>query len=684
MQLIIAEKPSLGRAIAAALPGRFKQVEGALAGASITVSWCFGHLLEQAAPADYDIRFKRWRLDDLPVIPDHWKLVPRPKARAQLGILKKLIRRADEVIHAGDPDREGQLLVQETIEYLGFKGPVRRLLVSDMNPDAVRRAWQRLEDNEAFQSLYRAALARARADWLYGINLTRVWTLTGRQAGVDGVLSIGRVQTPLLGLIVRRDRLIEDFRPVDFYPLWADFDTEGGRLRAWWQPGEAHRLDEQGRLLDPVPASALAARLPGQCGQVSEVVQKEQRQGPPLPYSLSTLQIDAARRYRLPAQKVLDIAQRLYEHHRLITYPRSDCRYLPVDYLKSVDKTLMAACRASDTLSKWREGADTRRRSRAFDDARIGAHHAIAPTGQAPGSRLDQDEQRIFELVVRNVLAQFYAPFAYRDTRLSLTVLKECFTARGREILNVGWRALFNQPESVPTLPGVTRGTPARVVDCRVETRQTRPPEPFNDASLINAMTHVARYVEDEGVRATLKETDGLGTEATRAGMIETLLSRDYVLRRAGAIVATRRGRGLIDALPESLSGPERTALWEQKLAGVRDHGESMEAFLKAMASELQTLVPNASAALLEKAMREAGGEAVAPGASRAQKKGSSRGRIGTAKVRRRPSSRTATSHTQNATTSENADRTPGSTGKRKSASRSATSGKTRRTRSGS
>ncbi|ART61772.1 DNA topoisomerase III [Kushneria marisflavi] len=626
MQLIIAEKPSLGRAIASALPGRFSQSEGALSSAEITVSWCFGHLLEQAAPEAYDERLKRWRLDDLPIIPSQWKLVPRQKARGQLAILRRLIKSANRVIHAGDPDREGQLLVQETIEYLGWKGPVERLLISDMNTPAVKRAWQTLEDNARFQPLYQAALTRSRADWLYGINLTRAWTVTGQQAGLKGVLSIGRVQTPLLGLIVRRDRTIEDFQPVDFYPLWADFDTRQGTVRAWWQPSDQHRQDDQGRLLDAEPARALAAKLPGQSALIQAVEQKHQRQSAPLPYSLSTLQIDAARRYKMSAQSVLDCAQRLYERYRLITYPRSDCRYLPRDYLKGVGATLQNACQGDDTLKQWQAGIDTTRVSRAFNDKKIGAHHAIAPTGQIPHwQALSRDEQNVYTLVVRNVLAQFYPSFEYRDTRVTLVALEERFMTKGREILQPGWRVLFNTPDEEATLPAMTQGDKARVIQCEVQTRQTRPPEPFTDASLINAMTHVARYVTDNTVRATLKETDGLGTEATRASMIETLLSRDYVYRQSGTIRATRRGRGLIDALPESLSGPERTALWEQRLSRVREGNDSLAAFLEDMAGELKTLVGDVDAARLARAMQQAGGEQ--PQAATDRKKTTRRGK---------------------------------------------------------
>ncbi|WP_439649831.1 DNA topoisomerase [Halomonas alkalicola] len=349
MRLIIAEKPSLARAIADALPGAPRKQEGAIAVGDTVVTWCLGHLLEQAPPDAYDPALKQWRLDSLPILPSRWKLTPRPKARGQLAVIRGLLKSAREVVHAGDPDREGQLLVQEVIEHLGWKGTVLRLLVSDLNRPAVQRALARLEDNARYQPLYRAAESRSRADWLYGINLTRAWTLTGRQAGHDGVLSVGRVQTPVLGLVVRRDAEIRDFTPHPFYVLWADLAVARGTLRAWWAPGEGQPLDDQGRLLERAPAAALAERLPGAEGRLTSLETQEKRQAAPLPYSLSALQVDAARRYGLSAKAVLDTCQALYERHQLITYPRSDCRYLPQEHFATARTTLESACRADDT-----------------------------------------------------------------------------------------------------------------------------------------------------------------------------------------------------------------------------------------------------------------------------------------------------------------------------------------------
>ncbi|SFT33579.1 DNA topoisomerase III [Halomonas saccharevitans] len=643
MRLIIAEKPSLGRAIADALPGSPRRHDGAVVVGDTTVTWCLGHLLEQAPPDAYDPALKQWRLDHLPILPSRWKLMPRPKARGQLAVIRKLLKDAREVVHAGDPDREGQLLVQEVIEHLGWKGPVSRLLVSDLNRPAVKRALGRLEDNARYTPLYRAAQSRARADWLYGINLTRAWTVSGRQAGHDGVLSVGRVQTPVLGLVVRRDAEIRDFRPTPFFVLWADLAVAQGRLRAWWQPGEAHPLDDQGRLLAREPAASLAERLPGAQGRLTQLESRDKRQAAPLPYSLSALQVDAARRHGLSAKATLDVCQRLYERHQLITYPRSDCRYLPEEHFAAARATLEGACRADDTLRGWLAGADFSRRSKAWNDKQVGAHHALAPTGKpADLARLEKAEADVFRLIARNVLAQFYPPLAVREVKADFLILEEPFRAKGQEILDPGWKPLFTTREEAPPLPPLTEGEACRVAEAGVEDRETRAPEPFTDASLIKAMMNIARYVDDPAVRRTLREHDGLGTEATRAGILETLVERGYLVRQAKALRASRLGSALIASLPDAAGRPERTALWEQRLSAIAEQGDDPAPFLAALIEDLRGLLGAADAGRIRTALAGAQGEQAPtpkPGAKSAKsgkKRGAPRRRSGAAAKRPR------------------------------------------------
>lgn len=639
MRLIIAEKPSLARAIADALPGRSAKRDGYIEAGDIRVTWCIGHLLEQAPPDDYDERFKRWSLEHLPIVPDKWKLKPRSQARGQLKVIREQLKLASEVVHAGDPDREGQLLVQEVLEHMRWRGPVKRLLISDMNRPAVTRALNKLEDNQRWQPLYEAALARQRADWLYGMNLTRAWTLTGRQAGHDGVLSVGRVQTPLLGLVVRRDEEIENFEPRAFFPLWIEAGVAAGSLKAWWHAagspwlarlaakGTTLPLDDKGRLLDSRPAERLARHLATLTtlgdGHVESVEASDKSQPAPLPYSLSALQVDASRRFRLPAQKVLDTCQALYERHQLITYPRSDCRYLPREHHAGMANIMITACSGDDELERFSGGADFSLRSRAFNDSKVSAHHALAPTGREPDyARLNRDEANLYRMITRNVLAQFYPPHRYREVKVELTFAGEPFRTSGRTLIDEGWKLLFqrasgaddkpdkkSQDTPPPTpLPALEPGEAARVIDCGIEQKETRPPEPFNDASLIQAMMNIARYVEDEAVRRTLRDVDGLGTEATRAGMLETLINRGYLVREGQAMRSTRIGRALIRALPQAVSRPERTALWEQRLNMIYEQGDSAAPFLSELIVDLRALLADSSASRLSAALASVGG----------------------------------------------------------------------------
>lgn len=620
MRLIVAEKPSLARAIAAAWPNTaFSRQEGYLAGGDITVSWCIGHLLEHAAPDHYDPRYKRWNLGDLPIIPSTWQLEPRKQARSQLAVLRRLVKQADSIIHAGDPDREGQLLVQETLEYLGWKGPTQRLLINDMNPTAIRKAIGQLRDNREFAPLYAAAQARARADWLYGINLSRAWTLTGQQAGHDGVLSVGRVQTPVLGLVARRDEHIEGFTPVPYYVLSVTFSTARGPCTAFWQPQDREALqaqrqaDDQGRILDRRLLEALAPRLhTGAAGRVENAECKARRQSAPLPYSLSTLQVDAARRFGLRAQQTLDCCQALYERYKLITYPRSDCRYLPTTFLPTAARDLTQAVAGDARLTEWQRGCDMSRRSRAFNDGKIGAHHALAPTGRSPVSlSLSQAERQVYQLIVRNVLAQFYPDLEFDELSILIAAPldhapAERFLARGRHVRVPGWKPLFSSNADAPELPRLARGDAVTVEQWHIDDRMTQPPEPFTDASILNAMTHVARYVEDAQVRQTLRDTDGLGTEATRAGIIETLVARGLLVREGKAIRASRTGRALIAALPDDATRPERTALWEQRLTAIAQQHDAPAPFMAALVDDIRALLQQADAQRMRHAFSHA------------------------------------------------------------------------------
>ena len=427
MKLYIAEKPSLGRAIAEVLPKPHRKGDGFITvGNGDCVSWCVGHLLEQAEPDAYDAKFKKWQLEHLPIVPEKWQLKPKPTSSKQLAVLSRLVKEADELVHAGDPDREGQLLVDQVINYLGVNGAkrntIQRCLINDLNPIAVTRALAQLRDNREFIPLSTSALARSRADWLYGINMTRAFTLQGRKVGYQGVLSVGRVQTPLLGLVVNRDAEIENFVSKPFFQVIANLLTkDGDRFKARWQPSEECLpwQDEEGRVLSRSLVENVAARITNQPATVTSSKVKKRLQAPPLPYNLSSLQIDAAKRFGMSAKAVLDTCQSLYERHKLLTYPRSDSRYLPVEHLKESSAVLAAIKNNSTALASAVSDADTSLVSKAWNDKKVQAHHAIIPTARKMDiSKLNQAERNVYELAARQYLIQFYPHHETQESQI--------------------------------------------------------------------------------------------------------------------------------------------------------------------------------------------------------------------------------------------------------------------------
>ncbi len=644
MKLYIAEKPSLGRAIADGLtsilnkPHRKQQGYIELANGDV-VSWCIGHLLEQAEPDAYNEAFKSWKLEHLPIVPQEWQLKAKSQTRAQLTVLRKLVKQADHIVHAGDPDREGQLLVDEVLSHLKISAHKRktteRCLISDLNPPAVKRALQNLRSNQEFVPLSVSALARSRADWLYGMNMTRAYTLQGQKAGYKGVLSVGRVQTPLLGLVVKRDEDIENFVSRDFYQVEARLNNatnESFLLK--WQPSEACKpyQDEEGRVLHKPLAENVCQRITDQPAEITKLEQKEKQQPPPLPFNLSTLQIEAAKAFSMSAQQVLDTCQSLYERHQLITYPRSDSRHLPNEQHNLAPQVINAIGQNCQPLTEYAQQAQPSLKSKAFNDSKVEAHHAIVPSEKSISveqfSKLNQFEQKVYRHIARQYLMQFFPAYQYAETKVEATIAGGQFKTQAKQPLKQGWKTLYgdkiesdkksndkkesnkngsggqhvNKTNTGQSLPPITLdpndkqyGKFAWTCDnANLVEKQTTPPEYFNDGTLLAAMTGIARYVSSAEIRKTLKETDGLGTEATRAGIIELLFRRNFLQRTGKQIRSTDIGRGLINSLPESAITPDMTALWEQQLNAISQRELNYQGFMQPLNHHLLALIEQA------------------------------------------------------------------------------------------
>ena len=630
MKLYIAEKPSLGRAIAEALPKPQKKYQGYIetAGGDV-VTWCVGHILEQADPDSYDEKFKKWQLAHLPIIPNQWQLKPKYKTKSQLAVIRKFVKQCSQIIHAGDPDREGQLLVDEVIDYLNVpsqkRDSMQRLLISDLNFPAVKRSLNQLQPNKHFMPLSVSALARSRADWLYGINLTRAYTIQGGKVGYQGVLSVGRVQTPILGLVVNRDKEINNFVSKPFYEVLAHITTPSQQeFTAKWQPSEACQayMDDEGRVLSKGLAENVVGRISNQPATIDDIKKQQKKLNAPLPFNLSTLQIDAAKQFGMNAKLVLDVCQSLYEKHKLITYPRSDCRYLPIEQLSLAKSIVAMLAKAEFPFSNAAQQADTSIKSKAWNNAKVSAHHAIIPTEKSPlGLSLSQLERNVYGLIVRQYLAQFYPAFIYQQTHVALTIAGGKFATTANVTDQLGWKVLFERtsekssdkgsdnesekggesrsssdsPWQKGSLPELNKNDSLHCEKGELLEKQTQPPKHFTDATLLAAMTGINRFVKDRTLKAILKDTDGLGTEATRAGIIELLFKRGFLKRQGKIINATPAGIGLVEALPEMCTTPDMTAKWESTLNGIAEQQTNYKSFMQPLENTLHELIDIAS-----------------------------------------------------------------------------------------
>jgi DNA topoisomerase-3 len=561
--LVIAEKPSVAVDLAKVL-GRFDKKDGYLENEKFIVSWAFGHLLELAEPADYDPMWKKWSIEQLPILPESFQLREIASGRKQLGTLKKLLLSKDVrgVIDACDSGREGEHIFRCIYKASGSDKPTKRLWLSEATPAAVREAFRNLRDGRDLDSLAAAAEARSQADWIVGINATRAFTCRhGR------LLSLGRVQTPTLALVVNRERDIRAFKPTPYWELWANFQKENGETyRGKWIKGKVNRLDNQGEAL------AILARL-GSQGEVVRVEQKEVREQPPTLLNLNDLQREANKKYGLTAQQTLDIAQALYERHKLLTYPRTDSRHLTEAIVKDTLAARLAALAGSSEYSSLVPKILPSLGKRYVDGSKVTDHHAIIPTAAKPNlSALGTNEKLVYDLAVRRFLAIMYPDARYAVTKADTQVSGEIFQSSGRVELDIGWKQVYKPDEDEKKdddreiLPSLVQGEKVVKIKADAIEKTTKPPSRYTEATLLAAMENAGRFAKDDDLADTLKETGGIGTPATRASIIETLIRRTYMLRDKKALLPTPDGETLIDLAPELLKSVEMTASWENGL----------------------------------------------------------------------------------------------------------------------
>jgi DNA topoisomerase III len=629
--LVIAEKPSVGRDLARVLPGPFAKQEGWLEGPDYVVTWAVGHLVQLAEPDEYDAKYKRWRMPDLPIVPSKFKLVVRDeRSRKQMSVVTAQLGREDvaQVINACDAGREGELIFAYLYEKAKAKKPVQRLWLNSMTTAAMKSAFESLRPAEDFALLEQAARSRSEADWIVGMNATRAATIR-LKSSFDGAVSLGRVQTPTLAIVARREEEIKAFVPEPYWLVDATFDA--GPLNDVPPSPPAPAADESGnadgngagaservyggrfhmgskpRIATEQEALAIVEACEGKQGTITKLDKKEQRERAPMLYDLTSLQREANTRYGFSARRTLAAAQRLYEEHKALTYPRTNSRYLTTDMVEEIKPTAELVGGRSEyaKAAAYVTGLDVLPLARVVNDEKVTDHHAIIPTrAEHAVDRMGDDDKRVYDMVVRRFLAVFHPEAVFENTRVETTVLPAgdddaggcVFRTHGKLLLVPGWRGVYGQMPSEAKsaaeedegadqqLPKLNEGEPVQTLEIASERKETKPPRRYSDASLLGAMETAGKLVDDDELREAMKDS-GIGTPATRAAMIERLIQVGYVEREARALVATDKGLNVVRLLGEhALTSPDMTGQWEHRLEKIERGEDSREQFMSDIA----------------------------------------------------------------------------------------------------
>ncbi|EJM0521449.1 DNA topoisomerase 3 [Campylobacter jejuni] len=621
MRLFIAEKPELGRAIAEGLDGNYKSGEGYIQKGDNIVTWAFGHILELAKPEEYDEKYKLWKLEDLPLPIKEFKYLPKKESKKQLKIICDLIHsdKITSIVNCGDADDEGQILVDEIVQYSKTSKPVFRVLINDLTPKAVKEEIAKIKPNADFKGMSERGFARSQADWIVGINLTRAYTIMARKNGYEGVLSVGRVQTPILSLIVNRDKEFENFKSIDYYSLLGDFNINNNTIKA--------RLKTEDKILDENLAKEIKESCENQNAKINLKIENK-KEYPPLPYNLLVLQAECAKLFGFSPDKTLEITQNLREKHKAITYNRSDCQYLPETMFEQAPNILNIIkenLNSNDEIQALIASSDLTIKSKAFNDANISAHYGIIPTQNKISSQLTQDELVVYNLIAKRFIIQFFHPREYQTNTINLEVNQRIFTATQNKTTKSGFRSLWqnvdseeeqeNNENDINDLSILKNGDIAKCSLIQIEKKQTKPRPYYTMTTLLKDLNSVAKYVSDERIKKLLMEKDkdkkgesgGIGTPATRSNHIKTLIEREYIevsKDKKQIIKSTKKGRDLIKLSPKSLITPDMTALWfeQQKMIEISElrREQFLEEITKEVISEIQRIDKNQEFKILD------------------------------------------------------------------------------------
>lgn len=589
--LVLAEKPSVGRDIAKVL--KSNQNKGSyIEGNKYVITWALGHLVGLQDPEGYDEKYKTWSIETLPMLPKYMKLTVLKKTSKQFYEVKKLLNRNDieEIVIATDAGREGELVARWIIEKAGVKKPIKRLWISSQTDKAILDGFKNLKPGSQYENLYKAAVCRAEADWIVGLNATRALTCK-----YNAQLSAGRVQSPTLAMIVDREDEIKNFKPKDFYTISA----KANGISLQWV-----NKDNNLRIFNEEAANKILNNLKGHDAKIISITETPKKKFSPALYDLTELQRDANKIWGYSAKQTLSIMQRLYENHKILTYPRTDSRYISTDVVSTIPERLKAISigeyrMASSEILKGKINV-----SKSFvDNSKVSDHHAIIPTEQKPNlSNLSSEERHIYDLVVKRFLSVLMPPFEYIQTNIKAEINKEIFIAKGQVIKSKGWKALYdkeiiddNSKEDDlkdQVLPKLNNGDLLKINSVDLSKGQTKPPARFNEGTLLSAMENPQKYISvDKDSAKTLNETGGLGTVATRADIIEKLFNSFVIEKKGKEIIPTSKGRQLIDLVPKELKSPLLTAKWEKKLDGISKGKEDSNLFIKEMRNYAVALI---------------------------------------------------------------------------------------------